>query len=74
MAVIDIATEITGNVWKIVASVGDRVEEDEPIMILESMKMEIPVSAPEAGIVREILTEPEAVVTEGTVVARLETD
>jgi acetyl-CoA carboxylase biotin carboxyl carrier protein len=38
------------------------------------MKMEIPVSAPEAGIVREILTEPEAVVTEGTVVARLETD
>ncbi|RDC75321.1 acetyl-CoA carboxylase biotin carboxyl carrier protein subunit [Rhodovulum sp. 12E13] len=74
MAVIDIATEITGNVWKIVASVGDRVEEDEPIMILESMKMEIPVSAPEAGIVKEILTEPEAVVTEGTVVARLETD
>ena len=74
MALIDIATEITGNVWRIVASVGDRVEEDEPIMILESMKMEIPVSAPEAGIVKEILTEPEAVVTEGTVVARLETD
>lgn len=74
MAVIDIPTEITGNVWKIVVSVGDRVEEDEPIMILESMKMEIPVSAPEAGIVKEILTEPEAVVTEGTVVARLETD
>ena len=74
MAVIDIATEITGNVWKIVVSVGDRVEEDEPIMILESMKMEIPVSAPEPGIVKEILTEPEAVVTEGTVVARLEPD
>jgi acetyl-CoA carboxylase biotin carboxyl carrier protein len=74
MAVIDIVTEITGNVWKIVVSVGDRVEEDEPIMILESMKMEIPVSAPEPGIVKEILTEPEAVVTEGTVVARLETD
>ncbi|MEE4315377.1 MAG: acetyl-CoA carboxylase biotin carboxyl carrier protein subunit [Erythrobacter sp.] len=74
MARIDVATEITGNVWKIVVAVGDRVEEDEPIMILESMKMEIPVSAPEAGTVIEILTEEEAVVREGAVVARIETD
>lgn len=73
MAVIDVKTEITGNVWKVVASVGDSVEEDEPIVILESMKMEIPVSAPEAGTVVELLVEPEAVVKEGAVVARLET-
>lgn len=72
MALIDVKTEITGNVWKIVAKVGDKVAEDEPILILESMKMEIPVSAPEAGTVKEILVEEAQVVTEGTVVARLE--
>lgn len=69
---LDIRTEITGNVWKIVKAVGDRVEEDETILILESMKMEIPVTAPEEGTVTEILTEEGVVVTEGTVVARIE--
>ena len=72
MATLDIKTEITGNVWKIVKAVGDGVEEDEAIMILESMKMEIPVTAPEDGTVTEILTEEDATVTEGTVVARIE--
>ena len=72
MALVDVKTEITGNVWKIVAMVGDELKEDEPILILESMKMEIPVSAPEAGTVREILVKEGEVATEGTVVARLE--
>ena len=72
MATLDIKTEITGSVWKIVKAVGDGVEEDEEIMIIESMKMEIPVTAPEDGIVAEILTEEGAIVTEGTVVARVE--
>ena len=72
MATLDIKTEITGNVWKIVKAVGDRVEEDEAILILESMKMEIPVTAPEEGTVTEILAQEGAVVTEGTVVARIE--
>ena len=72
MATLDIRTEITGNVWKIVKAAGDGVEEDEAIMILESMKMEIPVTAPEDGTVTEILTEEGATVTEGTVVARIE--
>lgn len=72
MAIVDIKTEITGNVWKIVQQVGSRVEEDEPIMILESMKMEIPVIAVESGIVKEILIQEGDTVTEGTVVARIE--
>jgi acetyl-CoA carboxylase biotin carboxyl carrier protein len=72
MALVDVKTEITGNVWKIVAKVGDQVEEEDPILILESMKMEIPVSAPEAGRVQAILTEEGQVVSEGTIVARLE--
>ncbi len=72
MAIVDVKTEITGNVWKIVAKVGDKLEEDDPILILESMKMEIPVSAPEAGRVQAILVEEGQVVSEGSVVARLE--
>lgn len=72
MPLIDVKTEITGNVWKIEAQPGAVLAEDEPIMILESMKMEIPVASPEAGVLREVLVEEGAVVTEGTVVARVE--
>ena len=71
MALIDIKTEITGNVWKILAKVGDKVAEEDPILILESMKMEIPVLASEDGTVAEILTTEGETVTEGAVVARL---
>ncbi len=72
MAIIDIKTEITGNVWKIVAEVGQSLEEDDPIMILESMKMEIPVAVPESGKLVAILAAEGDTVTEGTVVARIE--
>ncbi len=72
MTLVDVKTEITGTVWKIIAKVGDEVEEEAPILILESMKMEIPVSAPERGRVQAILTEEGQIVSEGTVVARLE--
>jgi len=72
MAVVDVKTEITGNVWKIIAKAGDVVEEDATLLILESMKMEIPVSAPEAGTVKEFLVAEGDVVSEGTVVVRLE--
>jgi biotin carboxyl carrier protein len=71
MSMVDIKTEITGNVWKVLLKAGDSVEEDEPILILESMKMEIPVVAPEAGVLAEVLVQPEQTVSEGTVVARL---
>lgn len=71
MAIVDIKTEITGNVWKILLKVGDPVAEDEPIMILESMKMEIPVVASESGVVQAILVSEEDVVTEGSLVARI---
>ncbi len=71
MATVDIKTEITGNVWKILVKVGDTVAEDEPLMILESMKMEIPVVVVENGIVKEILVNEEDTVREGSVVARI---
>lgn len=72
MAIVDVRTEITGNVWKIEKAIGEAVGEDDAILILESMKMEIPVSAPEPGKVVEILVTEGQTVTEGTVVARIE--
>jgi acetyl-CoA carboxylase biotin carboxyl carrier protein len=72
MAIIDVKAEITGNVWKVLAKPGQKVAEDEAIVMLESMKMEIPISAPEAGTVKEILVSEGEVVTEGSVVGRLE--
>ena len=72
MATVDVKTEITGNVWKIVAEIGQMLSQDDPIMVLESMKMEIPVSAPENGKLVEILAAENETVTEGTVVARIE--
>jgi acetyl-CoA carboxylase biotin carboxyl carrier protein len=72
MAIIEVKTEITGNVWKIVASIGDALAEDDPILILESMKMEIPVAAPEDGKLVEILVAEGDVAKEGQVVARIE--
>ena len=65
----EIKAELVGNVWKIVAAPGDRVEEDDVLLILESMKMEIPVVAPVAGTVREILVKEQDVVKEGQVLA-----
>ena len=68
----EIKAELVGNVWKVVASAGDKVEEDDVLVILESMKMEIPVTAPRAGTVKEIRVNEGDVVKEGQVVAVLE--
>jgi len=67
-----VASEITGKVWKIVATPGTRLTEDEPILILESMKMEIPVSAPLDCTVLEILVAEGDTVSEGQAVAVIE--
>ena len=68
MAIVDIKTEITGNVWKIVASPNDHIAEDDPILILESMKMEIPVEAPVAGVLSELKVGEEDRISEGDVI------
>ncbi len=72
MAIIDVESEIAGKVWKIEAQVGEALDEDDAIIILESMKMEIPVDAPEDGKVVEILVGEGDPVEEGQVVAKLE--
>lgn len=72
MAATKIVTDVAGNVWKIVAKVGDKLAEDDTIMIMESMKMEIPVTAPGEGTLREILVEEGESIPEGEVVAMME--
>ncbi len=49
MADLRVRSEIAGSVWKIEVAVGDTVAEDDPLVILESMKMEIPLLAPRSG-------------------------
>lgn len=68
----DIAAHITGNVWKIEVGVGDQVDEDDTVVILESMKMEIPVEAEEGGKVAEIRCSEGQSVAEGDVLLVLE--
>jgi acetyl-CoA carboxylase biotin carboxyl carrier protein len=64
-----VEAQITGNVWKIEKAVGDAVEEGETLIILESMKMEIPVEAPCGGTLAEIRVEEGQSVEEGAVLA-----
>ena len=60
---------VTGKVWKIERQVGDRAEEGDAVLILESMKMEIPIEAPANGVVQELLVAEGDSVTEGQVLA-----
>lgn len=59
-----IESEVTGNVWKIEVKEGDKVASEDVLIILESMKMEIPVEAPCAGTVKKILVSQEEAVEE----------
>jgi acetyl-CoA carboxylase biotin carboxyl carrier protein len=72
VADIRVKSEITGKVWQIEARVGQQVAEEDPIVILESMKMEIPVGAPVGGTVKQILVAEGDTVQEGQDVAILE--
>ena len=68
----DVKAHITGVVSQITSKVGDSVAEGDPVIVLESMKMEIPVEAPRAGAVREIKVQEGQTVQEGDVVAVLD--
>ena len=73
MARREVKSEITGSLWKIVKQPGEVVAEDDTLMILESMKMEIPIMAEAAGTLKEILVQEGDPVAEGQVVAVIET-
>ena len=61
----EVRSEIAGLIWKVVASVGQTVAEDEPLIIIESMKMEIPVLAAKKGRVQEIRVNEGDEIAEG---------
>jgi biotin carboxyl carrier protein len=69
-----VKAETPANVWQIRCAVGDRVTPGQELLVLESMKMEIPIEAPVGGVVREIRAEEGSAVKEGDVVAVIEAD
>jgi biotin carboxyl carrier protein len=68
----EIRAEMVANVWKVVAAQGDQVTDGDTLVILESMKMEIPVVAESDGTVAEIAVNEGDVVQEGDLIARVE--
>ena len=70
---IKVLSEIPGKVLEIEAGVGDAVDEDDTLVMLESMKMEIPVPSPSEGTVKEILVAVDDMIEEGDPVAIIET-
>lgn len=72
MALVEVKSEISGSVWKIETEVGAKVEEEDVLFILESMKMEIPILAPQTGFVKEIIISEGDTLTEGHTAVILE--
>ncbi|MGO9830047.1 MAG: acetyl-CoA carboxylase biotin carboxyl carrier protein subunit [Myxococcaceae bacterium] len=68
----DVAAHITGTVWKVEVLVGQKVAAGEVLVILESMKMEMPIEAPDAGTVKEVRCAPAQAVNEGDVLVVLD--
>ncbi len=69
---VEVEAQIPGNLWKIEKAVGDTVEEEDVIMIIESMKMEIPVEAPCDGTIARICVSEGDSIEEGIVLAVIE--
>jgi len=66
-----ITANMAGNVWKVLVNVGDKIEEEQEVVILESMKMEIPIEAEISGKVREVHVKEGNFVSEGDVLITL---
>ena len=68
----EVEAHITGTVWKVEVEVGDSIDEGDTVVILESMKMEMPVEAEDGGTVKAILVEEGQSVSEGDTLVVLE--
>jgi acetyl-CoA carboxylase biotin carboxyl carrier protein len=69
---VEIRAEMVANVWRVVVAPNDRIEAGDPVVVLESMKMEIPVESPIGGTVLEVLVQEGALVQEGDLIAVVE--
>ena len=72
MSLIHVESELAGTVWSVPVSLGETVEEDDPLVMIESMKMEIPICAPRNGVVKEINVTQGDLISAGQVVVILE--
>lgn len=72
MAETEVRSEVAGTVWKVHVTPGEAVKADQELMILESMKMEIPVDAPCDGTVAQVLVAPEEGIEEDQVLLIIE--
>lgn len=72
MALVKVESEVTGKIWKVETNVGDAVAEGEVLMIVESMKMEIPIESPASGTLKELLVRKDDKVDEDQVIALIE--
>ncbi len=68
----EVRAEMVANVWKVVAAEGEQVEDGDTLVILESMKMEIPVLAEESGILSKLHVGEGDVVQEGDLIATID--
>lgn len=68
----DVEAHITGTVWRVEVEVGDAVDEGDTVVVLESMKMEMPVEAEDAGVVKEVRCQEGEAVSEGDTLVVLE--
>ncbi len=68
----EIRAEIAANVWQVVVDEGQLIAEGDELVILESMKMEIPVVTEVPGVVRELHVQPDDVVQEGDLIALID--
>ena len=70
----DVPAPMAGSVKELLVAAGERVDAGQELLILESMKMEIPVESPSAGTIAAILVEPPQVIDEGDLLLQLDTD
>lgn len=74
MSRVEVTSDVTGIVWKVETNVGDHVDAQDVLLVLESMKMEIPVEAPCAGTIAELLFQEGDAVEEDQLVVIIEAD
>ncbi|UJL45529.1 acetyl-CoA carboxylase biotin carboxyl carrier protein subunit [Virgibacillus sp. NKC19-16] len=68
----NIIANMAGNVWKVLVSEGDKVEDAQDVVILESMKMEIPIEAGSSGVINEVIINEGDFVNEGDVLLTID--
>lgn len=68
----EVLASMAGNVWKVLVKVGDQVEEGQDVVILESMKMEIPIAAEFDGTVKEVKVNEGDFVNEGDIIVEID--